>query len=165
MKRIIALVLTLGVILSFSGCREAKNEENEALQNLIQVQSGDTISKSYENFLWAEQWSEHGWMSLDGTRISLKFSEIHNEIPQIAYGDDFEIEYKEGVELVSLSVYNSDFDIINNNAKQEELKDLAEGTYYLVVTVKEQGEYIESEEEYEYASYECAYKLVIGAEI
>ena len=165
MKRIIALVLILGVIFSFGGCREAKNEENKALQNLIQVQFGDTLIKSYENFLWATMWTENGWLSLDGERISRKFSEVYSEIPQIAYFDDFEIHYKEGVEFISLSVYNSDFDIINNNAKQEELRDLAEGTYYLVITVKEQGEYIESEEKYEYACYECVYKLVIDAEI
>lgn len=165
MKRIIALVLILGVIFSFSGCREAKNEENEALQNLIQVQSGDTLIKSYENFLWATMWTENGWLSLDGERISRKFSEVYSEIPQIAYCDDFEIQYREGVEFVSLSVYNSDFDIIYNNVKQEVLRDLADGTYYLVITVKEQGEYIESEEKYEYASSECVYKLVIDAGI
>lgn len=129
--------------------------------SLILVQSIDVLSKPYENFLWAEIWTENGWLSGDGMRISYKFSDIHNEIPQITYCDDFKIHYKEGVEFLSLSVYNSDFDRIHHSTKQEVLSDLAEGTYYLVITVKVQGKYIETEEKYEYSGYECAYKIII----
>ena len=130
--------------------------------SLIIVQSVDALEKPYENFLWAEKWSEKGWVSGDGMSISHKLSDIDKEIPQITYGDDFEIHYGEGVEFISLSVYNSDFDRIHHNVQQEVLHTLEEGTYYLAITVKVQGEYIEADEKYEYSGYECAYKFVIN---
>lgn len=175
MKKLMAFVLTFALMLSFSGCQpldssiqemdDSTYEQSKPVivdDSLILVQSIDVLSKPYENFLWSEIWSEHGWLNVDGMRISYKFSDIRNEIPQITYCDDFEIHYKNGVEFLSLSVYNSAFARIYHNTKQEVLGDLTEGTYYLVITVKEQGKYIEAEEKYEYSGYECAYKIIIA---
>lgn len=134
--------------------------------SLILVQSVDTLVKPYENFLWAEKYSEQGWLIGDGTSVSRIFPEVYNEIPQIIfYGDIFDIHYKDKVEFISLSVYNSDFERVYHNAGQEVLDDLTQGTYYLIITVKEQGAYIESEEKYEYSGYECVYKIVIADHI
>lgn len=134
--------------------------------SLILVQSVDALEKPYENFLWAESWSEQGWVSGDGMSVSRKFSEVAEEIPQIIfYGDIFEIHYKDKVEFVSLSVYSHDFEMVYHNAGQEVLNDLTNGTYYLIITVKEQGEYIESDEKYEYTGYECVYKIVVADHI
>ena len=130
--------------------------------SLILVQSVDALEEPYEYFLWAEKWSENGWLSADAMSISNKLPDIDEEIPQISYGDDFEVYYGKNVEFISLSVYNSDFDRIHQNVQQEVLSTLEEGTYYLVITVKVQGEYIEADEKYEYTGYECAYKLVIN---
>ena len=33
---------------------------------------------------------------------------------------------------------------------------------YLVITVKKQGDYIESDDKYEYTGYECVYKITIA---
>ena len=164
MKKLIALVLALALMFSFGGCANIENNKNDIIvdDSLILVQSVDALEKPYENFLWAEKWSENGWVSGDGMSISHKLSDINKEIPQITYGDDFEIHYGEGVEFISLSVYNSDFDIIHHNVQQDVLHTLEEGTYYLAITVKVQGEYIEADEKYEYSGYECAYKLVIN---
>ncbi len=94
------------------------------------------------------------------------FSEVCNELPQILfYSDVFEIYYKDKVEFVSLSVYSSDFERIYRNAGQEVLNDLAQGTYYLIINVKKQGKYVESEEKYEYTGYECVYKMVVADHI
>ena len=129
--------------------------------SLVWVRTFDGLSKPYENFLWADKWSEGGWMSSDGMNISQKFLEVKNEIPQITYPTDLQIYYEEGVEFQSLSVYNSDFEEIHHNVHQEVLDDLADGTYYLVITVKSKGEYIETEKQYEYSGYECVFKIVI----
>ena len=174
MKKLTALVLALALMLSFGGCANIENNKDTDAPNsdqtkpvivndsLILVQSVDALEKPYENFLWAENWSENGWVSADGMSISHKLSDIAKEIPQITYGDDFEIHYGEGVEFISLSVYNSDFDRIHHNVQQEVLRTLEEGTYYLAITVKVQGEYFEADEKYECSGYECAYKLVIN---
>ena len=172
MKKLLAMVLALTFVFFLGGCND-KNNENETddpdigeggvvtvEDSLILVQSGATQSKPYENFLWAEEWSEDGWISADGTSITDKFSEKQHEIPQITYGEDFEIHYKEGVKLISLSVYNSDFEILQRDAAPSALKDLTNGMYYLIITVKDQGKYIEAEQEYEYAGYECVYQIV-----
>jgi hypothetical protein len=130
--------------------------------SLILVQSGEALSKPYENFLWSKKWIEAGWISGDGMSVSHKFSGIENEIPQITYCDDFEIFYKEGVEFLSFSIYNSNFTRTHHNVKHEVLSDLEEGTYFLIITVKLQGRFIETEEKYEYSGYECVYKIHIA---
>ena len=145
MKKVMALVLVC--IFLLGGCGNTGTLDLDQTgtveeDSLILVRSMDGSSKPYENFLWAEKWSEYGWISGNGTSISRNFTEIHEELPQITYGDDFEIYYRDGVEFLSLSVYNSAFDRIYHNAGQEGLKDLAEGTYYLVITVKSQGQYM-----------------------
>ena len=200
MKRILALVLALLLILPFCACGDTENKENETAQipaetskydtalgseasseaadiqdpeqdetvivkgSYILVQSGDTLEKPYKSFIWATNWVGSGWVSADGLSISDKFQDVYSEIPEINYCEDFAIHYEEGVELISLSVYNSNFQILDRNATLKRLATLADGTYYLVVTVKARGRYIEEEEKYEYAGYECVYKLVVADE-
>ena len=130
--------------------------------SLILVQSGDVLSRPYENFLWSKKWIEAGWISGDGMSVSHKLSVIENEIPQITYRDDFEIFYREGVEFLSFSVYGSDFGRIHHNVKEDVISDLEEGTYFLIITVKSQGRFVETEDEYEYSGYECVYKIHIA---
>ena len=161
MKKLITLSLVLLFIFTCIGCGHIENREADSF---IVVRSADILSKPYENFLWAEEWTGYGWLSGDGTGIARKFGDIHNELPKINYEDDFEIHYREGVEFVSLSIYNSEFGQVYHNEKLEVLDELAEGTYYLVITVKVQGEYIEAEDKYEYSGYECAYKMVVANE-
>lgn len=172
MKKLLAMILALAFAFSLVGCN-SKSNENESddpdigavgsvnvADSLILVQSGDTLSKPYENFLWSEEWSEVGWISMDGSMIAERFLEKQQEIPQITYREDFEIRYKIGVTLISVSVYNSDFEFLRRDAEPSFLKDLASGTYYLVITVKEQGEYIRADQKYEYTGYECVYQIV-----
>jgi hypothetical protein len=130
--------------------------------SLILVQSGNALSKPYENFFWSKKWIEDGWINGDGMSVSHKFSVIENEIPQITYCDDFEIFYKEGVEFLSFSIYNSNFTRTHHNVNHAVLSDLEEGTYFLIITVKLQGRFIETEEKYEYSGYECVYKIHIA---
>ena len=168
MKRLVTLVLTFAFMLLLSSCRNtdalnsAPTKSVVVDDSLVLVQSNHEFSKPYENFIWAQQWTEHGWLSADASSISHSFSEICNDIPQITYCNDFEIHYKNGVEFLSLSVYNSDFDRIHHNVNEAVLSDLADGTYYLVIKVKSQGKYVEAAEKYEYSGYECAYKLIIA---
>jgi len=129
---------------------------------LISVQSAGIFVKPYENFVWAQSWSEDGWLSADGMRVSYKFSDVDNDIPSITYSDNFAIHYGDGVEFLSLMVYDSAFERVPNTDNIDALNELAEGTYYLVITVKKQGDYIESDDKYEYTGYECVYKITIA---
>jgi hypothetical protein len=149
-------------ILETNAPTEEPREPIVVNDSLVLVQSNNLLSKSYENFLWSKKWIEAGWISGDGMSVSHKFSVIENEIPQITYCDDFEIFYKEGIEFLSFSIYNSNFSRIYHNVKDDVLSDLEEGTYFLIINVKSQGEYIETEEKYEYSGYECVYKIHIA---
>ncbi len=130
--------------------------------SLVLVQSGNALSRPYENFLWSKKWIEAGWISGDGMSISHKLSVIENEIPKITYCDDFEIFYREDVEFLSFSVYGSDFCRIHHNVKDDIISDLEEGTYFLIINVKSQGRFVETEDQYEYSGYECVYKIHIA---
>ena len=132
---------------------------------LISVQSAGIFVKPYENFVWAQSWSEDGWLSADGMRVSYKFSDVDNDIPSITYSDNFAIHYGDGVEFLSLMVYDSAFERVPNTDNIDALNELAEGTYYLVITVKIKGDYIESDDKFEQTGYECVYKITIANNI
>lgn len=89
MKKLSAFVLAFSCILSLGGCgntavlNPAPIKSVVVEDSLILVQSNGELSKPYENFLWAKNWTDHGWMSADATSISFSFSELCNEIPQI----------------------------------------------------------------------------------
>ena len=164
MKRSTAFVLVFVCMLLLGGCKNAdvpNSDQTKSDDPLILVRSNDETSKPYENLLWQQQWSGRGWLSADAASISLTLSEVCNELPQITYGDDFEIRCGDGVEFLSVSVYSSDFDRIHHNVSADVLKDLAGGTYYLVITVKSQGKYVAAQGEYEYSGYECACKMIV----
>lgn len=128
---------------------------------LVTVKSSDVELKSYEHYVGSQTYDKYGWLCTDGFSISGQFSEFTNEIPQITYGDGFEIVYGDNVELISLSVYNSNSEyirVIDENG----LKELSKGEYYLMAFVKKLGEYVEEDKMQEFWAYECVYKLVIA---
>ena len=162
MKKLLVMVLALVFMLSCSGCRGDEPKGSVVVEDsLILVRSGDTLTKPYENFLWAETWSEPGWLSVDGTSLSRQWAAVQQEIPQITYGEGFEILYRDGVTFGSVSVYTDGFESVYHNEAERVLAELAEGEYYLVITVKKQGDYVEAEDKYEYSGYECAYHMKV----
>ena len=162
MKRLLAMIFVLVFVFSCGGCKGDESNGSATVEDsLILVRSGDALTKPYENFLWAETWSEPGWLSVDGTSLSRQWAAVQQEIPQITYGEGFEILYRDEVTFVSVSVYTNDFESVYHNEVESVLAELAEGEYYLVITVKKQGDYVEVEDKYEYSGYECAYHMKV----
>lgn len=159
MKRLSIFLLVLVMLLSFGGCFGQEQPDKAPLL----IQSNGKEWEPYVNFLWAESRSENGWVAADGIRISNQFSNLSEKIPEIPYGSDFTLRYRDKVSLLSISVYDADGKLIQQNTKEEIWKSLAPGTYYLVVTVQVQGNYILADEKHEYTGLECACKLVIPA--
>jgi len=118
----------------------------------------------YVNFLWAESWTEYGWLNGDGMSVSMKFAEIQAEIPAVTYRKDWEILYQDGVSFLYASVYSETFERLYHNAELSVLDELTDGNYYLVITVKKQGDYIEADQKYESTGYECAFFLEVAGD-
>lgn len=164
MRKMISLLLILVSILGLFGCKDADGRQSESAtedNNLLSVQSMDTLVQPYENFLWDQSWAKKGWIFADGLSISYDLPDICEEIPQVIYSDDFEIIYGKGVEFRRITILNSDFEEIHHSSRQNVIETLEEGTYYLILEVKVQGKYIKKQKEYETSGYECAYKLII----
>ena len=130
---------------------------------LVLLQSGNTYIRAYENSIWSDQWNEQsGWISSDGSRISVEYPSVNFYIPKITYSDNFEFHFKENITSAHFTVYNNKFEKINQGETKDVLKGLEDGTYYLVIEVVIQGEYVESEGKYEKSGYECVYKMTVG---
>lgn len=138
-----------------------KDAETSADQGpLITVESNGEQVQPCPLFLWAQTWTERGWLNADGANFLEIHSEFSEEIPVITYGDDFEIHYRDGVSFLYLSVYNANFERIHHNVEQSVLSELEDGEYYIGFVVDEQGKYIESEKDYEMKGYECILRLI-----
>ena len=130
---------------------------------LMLLQSGGTYTRSYENHIWSQNWSEKsGWVCVDGTRMSMLYPSVQIRIPRIDYSNNFEFHFKENITSVYFTVYDTNFEKVKQGETKDALKDLSDGTYYLVVEVTKQDEYVESEKQYETSGYECVYKMKVG---
>ena len=178
MKKLIRLLIPLICILALPACGAVPSPAGEtadtwqttaaaepaaSLENArVLIEANGTQILPYENFIWAESWTEHGFLCIDGSYISRKLSGIHHLLPQVVHDDDLALHYAENVTPTALAIYNDGFERLHRNAALTDLAELAEGEYYLVVTVKVQGKYIESEDRYESAGYEYACKLTVA---
>ena len=164
MKKFVFLFISLVLLLSFCGCSAILPPEEastEATENtpIFAICDGKVI-EPYKSFLWAETWSGDGWIAADGMRISSQLPTISHTLPTIN-GKDFDIHYGSGISPESISVYNSEFECIHNTDEPCPTDLLEEGTYYLVITVIEQGKFIPLQGKHESSCYEYAYKIVI----
>lgn len=127
----------------------------------IWIVSNDEIVVPWVGFAWAQSWTENGWLAADGVSLSMQLPDISSELPVVTYSEDFAVEYGEGVSISGLSVYNDSFKEVYHNVDLSYFEELSKGTYYIAITVSEQGNYIEAEKKYEMAGYHCAYRLVV----
>ena len=125
------------------------------------MRSNGVKIEPYAHIMWSPKWSENGWLIADMLSLYDILPKICDDLPEILYSEDFSANYKDGVSFVSTSIYNSDtFQYIYKNENLSIIDELPEGTYYLGIVVKEQGEYIESEQDHDEAGYECIYRLI-----
>ena len=164
MKKHLAVILVLVLMLSFSGCGAVNQGERNTISVYdcpILVQCNDTLVMPYVNFSWSTSFHDGEWLSADGRSISRNFPEIQNEIPQITYSEDFEIHCRKKVSVSRLTVYDGAFELLQSEQDQTVLSELTEGEYYLVIQVTIEGDYIRSEEKFESSGYQCVYKMTI----
>ncbi len=132
-----------------------------SFDSLILLKSNGATCEPYENYVWSQEWTEYGWLNADNLRIRYELPERYKELPQITYGDDFEILYRDSVTYTSMSVFDDTFELRYRNQEPSILETLEPGTYYISIEVVEQGAYVEAEDEYETTGYECVCRLLI----
>ncbi len=119
----------------------------------------DEEIKPYKHFLNSQQWTEDGWLCGDGMNLANKLPDIMDELAAIIYGDDMEIVIGENTELLNISIMDENLESLEKGTELSVLEKIPTGSYILSFTVKEQGKYIETENDYESSSYSYIYKL------
>ncbi len=176
MKRYMALILSTVVGVCIFGCNRRENtgefrypikheatspEIKAAFETPVLVHSNGKQVEPYVMMLHSKTHSEFGWVIGDRPNISDMLSQKGSELPVLVYGDDFTIFYRdESISFLSLTIYNEQLEVVCENAPETVLAELPKENYYLGISVSEQGEYIESEGEYETTVYGCLYRLV-----
>lgn len=79
----------------------------------------------------------------------------------VTYGDDFEIRCHDKVNVTGIDIYDAKLEPISTNVTQQILNTLSPGTYYLLINIRVQGNYILAAKDHEYSGYDCAYKLIV----
>ena len=158
MKRTAAFFLASVLLLICSGCGLWSDPADEPL---IHVFSNEETVAPYEHFRWAQSWSNNGWISADSFYLSGELKELSQSFPTITYSDDFEIRCSSNVTAQDIRVYDSALESIRTNATESFLDTLSPGTYYILIHVRVQGNYVAAGKDYEYTGYDCGYKLIV----
>ena len=157
MKRTVAILLA-SLLLICTGCGLWNDPANEPL---IVVNSKEDAVEPYEKFRWSQSWTNNGWISADSFYLIGELAELSKSFPMVTYSDDFEIRCRDKVTVTSLSVYDAKLEPISTNDTQQILNTLSPGTYYLLINVRVQGNYILEAKDHKYSGYDCAYKLIV----
>ncbi len=183
MKKTIALFLALMCLAGAAGCGgspgteggeatgvktvplvEADTPDGNDTDAIVLIKSAEESTEPYLCETWAEIWSEQGWLCVDRARASDDLSAIVGKLPGVDYSDDLEIVYGSGTEAVHLDIYDDDHEPVLPELLGEEsvnIPTLPEGTYYVILSVRMRGEYIEPEEQFEMFGYECLFRLEV----
>ena len=128
-------------------------------ESLILVTTNGETTAPFVNLVWATEWTENGWIAADGFPLTDMLPEIISELPIIRYGDDFSVQYKDGVSFSGLSIFDNNFDRLHNNVHLSYLDGLPAGTYYIGIRVTGQGMNISQKVLHRYAVESHLYAL------
>lgn len=159
------LLLTLFIL---SGCGKADSANAAAEpETLIAITSNGETTLPYLRFSWGRSMTENGWIQGDALQLVCELPDIAPELPVVRYHDDFAVQYEEGVIHSHMLLYDESFTQLDHIAPYDSidyltcLKELPQGNYYVGIAVAQQGDYIESANEYEYSGTDCVFMLVV----
>lgn len=186
------LILFIAV-LGLSGCKmkpvDTAGVEHSGMVQGIEESGSQTISEHdpvmarqgnesislYElmvsNMAYSE---ENGCIFGDGARLSNVLTDIAEDLPLAAWGDDFEVRIPQELRFYYIDIFDERYEAVNRYFPDSDtgndgltstetcmnyMKELPRGTYYVSIAVVEEGEYVESEHQNEYTVYEYAFRL------
>lgn len=130
----------------------------------LSVTAGENTIQPYcsirSSYFWDEQ--RKGWLAADGTPVQYELAKIADSLPVITYAEDFSLQYRKNVTLYFITVFSDAFQELQIDASSEAtLNTLPEGMYYVIITVKHQGEYVAEGNNYASSSYDCVFKMIV----
>ena len=151
---------------------EQTNEQNNIISTLpididtddsplILITSNGETYAPFENIIWSEERMEEGGISVDYLSLIDMLPTVVHELSTVVYSDDFTVDFAENVSFQRLTIFNDSFELIDKDASLSDLKELTEGTYYIIIVVKKKGRFINEGNEHAASGYECAFSLVV----
>ncbi len=169
MKRIFLIALTLMLVLSFTGCQSEKapspvspsptpTESLEEPNNPLIVQSGKNRLIPTLYTAWEHRYSEHGWLMMDMANVLDLLPDV--KLPVLDYETEPVLHMKKNIFLLSVQIFDENFtEIRHRSTDLSHTAVLPEGSYTILLTLKESGDYIESENAFEEVGYKAAFIL------
>lgn len=126
------------------------------------ITSNGETTIPYENPLWAELWTEQGWVARYSLTVFYNLEAALDELPTVTLREDITLSHADNVSLGGLYVCRADdLEIIYEDAGRLLLTGLPEGTYYVAIRARKTGDYIESEEKHEMYGSEYVFRFVV----
>lgn len=169
-KNLLEVCVGLLLVIIASGCGKAfpnDSSKNSADKPLIWLTSNGETTLPYLRFSSSTSYEDGRWLAADALQLVCELPGIAPELPVITYHDDFTVQFQEGVNYTNMTVYDERFEYLYNIATYSDmdyltcLAQLPEGTYYVGISVSQRGDYIESQDKYEYSGTDCVFKLVV----
>ncbi len=133
---------------------------------LLTVSCGGETVVPYPAFLWAETWTELGWLNADAEPLEFTVQERWEEIPVLTLEgpDELSVSPGHGVQYSGwMDVYDENVDRLFRQWEEDPAVLTAQepGTYLCALRVTVTGDYIASEDRHERTGYQCLFRLVI----
>ncbi len=146
--------------------REEQVSSAASGEALLTVSCGGETVVPYPAFLWAETWTEFGWLNADGIPLEFTVQEHWEEIPVLTPegADELSVSPGHGVQYSGrMDVYDENMDRLFRQWEEDPavLASLEPGTYLCALRVTVTGDYIASEDRHERTGYQCLFRLLI----
>ncbi len=126
------------------------------------ITSNGEVTIPYENPIWAEIWTERGWMCADALSVFYNIEAVLQELPTVTLREDISVNHADAISLGGLYVCRAeDLEMILEGADRLSLTGLPEGTYYAAIRARKTGEYIATEGKHEMYGSEYVFRFVV----
>ena len=156
----------LGQILFEIGASDVGlNENANAVYEGVMILSGNNQTIPLRSMLFARSYENEGWLSAQGYGRRSFFDSNGNfahPIPAIRRNGNIELELEENYSFVKLQVYDLEHNEIKiSGASFDNINDLSNGSYYVILGATRLGDFIESENKYEETTYEYIFGIIM----
>lgn len=134
----------------------------EATPEGIYVQGGDSYVIPKEAMLWVEFWDETTGTMLSGDGPGHSNIQAYaSELPVLTVREGLDLDVM-NAEIDYCVVYDANFEMLYEGKEWINTIDYVIGPFYVVFTVRTQGDYIEEANAYEGSAHEYAFCLIVS---
>ena len=127
--------------------------------------TGKTAVPAYKALRTGLSYPQGGWGAANGSASESSLRDAHDRLPTVKFALDFanfRLEYGPNSEPLEVSIFDTEWKpVFEDLDRPENLTALPTGTYYIAIGVRQQGQFIESENKYEAATCHCMLRLIV----